>query len=334
MRAFPASHPAALRSGSYGRAPLGLVEDVRAGLSGPGQKMLPSRWLYDEVGSALFEAICLLPEYGLTRADARILENHAAEIAGRARGPLRVAELGSGSARKSRPLLAALARERPLTYVPIDISRAALTRCEAELGLLARLAVEPLEAEYLEGLAWAAAARKESERLLVLFLGSTIGNFDRPEAVEFLAEVRRVLDPGDMFLLGTDLLKPVPELLAAYDDAAGVTAAFNLNLLARMNRELDANFDLTRFVHEARWDARERRIEMHLRSVEAQSVDIPAARLRIEWREGETLWTESSHKFAPDEPSRLARRAGFRAVEAWSDREWPFAETLMVAKDA
>jgi L-histidine Nalpha-methyltransferase len=334
MRVYPASHPAAQRRAPYCPAPVGLVKDVRAGLSQPGQKRLPSRWLYDEVGSALFEAICLLPEYGLTRADARILEIHAAEIARRARGPLRVAELGSGSARKSRPLLAALAGQRPLTYVPIDISRAALTRCEAEMASLPRLTVGPVEAEYLEGLFCAAAARKEGERLLVLFLGSTIGNFDRPEAVEFLVEVRRLLDPGDMFLLGTDLLKPVPELLAAYDDAAGVTAAFNLNLLARLNRELEANFDLPRFVHEARWDERERRIEMHLRSLEAQSVDIPGARLRIDLREGESLWTESSHKFAPDEPARLARRAGFRVVETWSDGEWPFAETLIVAKDA
>ena len=310
-----------------------MAEDVRAGLSRPGQKTISSRWLYDDVGSALFEAICHLPEYGLTRADARILEDHAAEIARLAGSRLRVAELGSGSAQKSRPLLTALARERPLTYLPIDISPAALRQCEVELARVPRLTVDAFEGEYLEGLSYAALSRRERERLLVLFLGSTIGNFDRLEAEEFLRQVRRILDPGDMLLLGTDLLKPVPELLAAYDDPAGVTAAFNLNLLARLNRELESNFDLYRFVHEARWNDRERRIEMHLRSLDDQSVDIPGARLEIRLRAGETLWTESSHKFAPEEPSRLARRTGFRAAGTWLDYEWPFAETLTTAID-
>jgi L-histidine N-alpha-methyltransferase len=330
----PSSRTVAWRGAPEFRAPLALAEDVRAGLSRPGQKTLPSRWLYDDVGSALFEAICLLPEYGLTRADARILEANGPGIARLAGWPSRVAELGSGTGEKSRPILAALARERPLTYVPIDISSAALARCEAEMTPLPRLTVDTFEGEYLKGLAHAAAGRGADERLLVLFLGSTIGNFDRRAAEEFLLEVRRALAPGDTLLLGTDLIKPVSDLLVAYDDPAGITAAFDLNLLARLNRELDANFDLSRFAHEARWDAEERRIEMHLRSLVAQSVDIPGARLRVRLRGGETLWTESSHKFDPEEPASLARRAGFRLEGTWSDREWPFAETLLRVEDA
>jgi L-histidine N-alpha-methyltransferase len=334
MIGWRASRSAAVRGAPRTQAATALAEDVRSGLSRRGQKTLPSRWLYDDVGSALFEAICLLPEYGLTRADARILTTHGPEIARLAGWPARVAELGSGTGEKSRAILAALARERPLTYVPIDISRAALDRCEAEMGQVPRLTVDSFEGDYLDGLSHAAAFRAAGERLLVLFLGSTIGNFDRTVAEEFLIEVRRILVPGDTLLLGTDLLKPVPVLLAAYDDPAGITSAFDLNLLARLNRELGANFDLTRFAHEARWDPGERRIEMHLRSLEDQSVDIPGARLQIRLRAGETLWTESSHKYAPEEPARLARRAGFHIVGAWVDREWPFAESLFRAGDA
>jgi len=314
--------------------PTALAADIRAGLLRPGQKSIPSRWLYDDVGSALFEAICLLPEYGLTRADARILTAHSTEIAHLASRPVRVAELGSGTGEKSRAILAALARQRALTYVPIDISRAALARCGAEMASVPGLKVDAFEGEYLEGLSHAAAARRPRERLLVLFLGSTIGNFDRREADEFLRKIRRILTPGDMLLLGTDLIKPVPDLLVAYDDPAGVTAAFNRNLLTRLNRDLDANFDLARFTHEARWDDRERRIEMHLRSLADQSVDIPGARLRVRLRAGETLWTESSHKYAPGEAAKIARRTGFRCLRSWSDREWPFAESLLRADES
>ena len=325
---------AAVHGAPYRQVPTALAADIRAGLSRPGQKSIPSRWLYDDVGSALFEAICLLPEYGLTRADARILAAHSSEIAHLASRPVRVAELGSGTGEKSRAILAALTRERPLTYVPIDISRAALARCEAEMASVPGLKVDAFEGEYLEGLSHAVAARKPGERLLALFLGSTIGNFDRREAEAFLRKVRQALAPGDPLLLGTDLIKPVPDLLAAYDDPAGVTAAFNRNLLARLNRELDANFDLARFTHEARWDEPERRIEMHLRSLAEQSVDIPGARLRVRLRAGETLWTESSHKYAPDEISKIARRTGFRCLRSWSDREWPFAESLLRADES
>ncbi|HEU5180327.1 MAG TPA: L-histidine N(alpha)-methyltransferase [Candidatus Polarisedimenticolia bacterium] len=311
--------------------PRNLAEEIRAGLSGPGQKRIPSRWLYDDVGSALFEVICLMPEYGLARADARILRSHAAEMAALVGRPACVAELGSGSGWKSRLLLAPLAREAPLTYIPIDISRAALARCETEMMAVRGLLVDRFEGEYLAGLSYAAASRETGEPLLVLFLGSTIGNFERAEAEEFLVEIRRILSPGDMILLGTDLIKPEEDLLAAYDDPARITAAFNLNVLARLNRELQADFDLLRFSHEARWNAAQRRIEMHLCSIGAQAVDIPGARLRIALRSGESLWTESSHKFTPEEPAILAQRTGYQVVCRWSDGLWPFSETLLRA---
>jgi L-histidine N-alpha-methyltransferase len=166
--------------------------------------------------------------------------------------------------------------------------------------------------------------------LLVLFLGSTIGNFDREAGEGFLREVRATLRTGDALLLGTDLEKSVAVQMLAYDDPAGVTAAFNMNLLARINRELGANFDLSRFRHEARWSAAERRIEMHLRSTQDQIVLIPAAKLEIRFKEGETIWTESSHKYQPAEVVAMAQRTGFRCEGQWIDEEWPFAQNLLI----
>ena len=241
--------------------------DVRAGLLRPGQKELPSKYLYDEVGSALFEVISVLPEYGLTRADERLLRRHAIEIVSRLKSRVLVAELGSGSGKKTRWILEALTRRQRTTYCPIEISPTALARCESELGQIECVSIVGFERPYLDGLLAAASGRREDEHLLVLFLGSTIGNFDRDAGERFLTEVRRILYPGDALLLGTDLEKPLPQLLAAYDDSIGVTAAFNLNLLARINRELDADFDVSAFRHEARYNFPERRIEMHLRSI-------------------------------------------------------------------
>jgi uncharacterized SAM-dependent methyltransferase len=176
-----------------------------------------------------------------------------------------------------------------------------------------------------------AAYRKHGHRLLVLFLGSTIGNFDRPAALDFLSEVRCILQPGDGLLLGADLDKPSSQLLAAYDDELGVTAAFNLNLLARANRELGADFDLTQFEHLARINPDTRSIEMHLRSMRRQVVSIQIAEIGVEFQEGETIWTESSHKYTPTEIFDMARRCGFRCEMQWIDQEWPFAENLLVA---
>lgn len=306
-----------------------LAADVRDGLGRGAPKSLPSKWLYDDVGSALFEAICRLPEYGLTRADERILVRHAADVTATLGGPRLVAELGSGSGRKTRPLLEAAARHGAVTYVPIDISAAALEACQASLDDLGGVRVAPHLGDYLEGLHDASARRRAGERLLVLFLGSTIGNFDRTAGQSFLRDLRRALRPGDGLLLGTDLEKPVEVLRLAYDDPAGVTAAFDRNLLARLNRELGADFDLSRFVHEARWNHAARRIEMHLRSIREQTVTIPGARLQVRFARDETIWTESSHKYRRDEALELGARAGFEAAAQWFDDEWPFAETLL-----
>jgi L-histidine Nalpha-methyltransferase len=310
-----------------------FAEDVRWGLTKDGQKEIPSKYLYDEVGSALFEVITVLPEYGLFRADERLLRQNAEAIAEIVKaGPVVVAELGSGSGRKTVWLLDALAKKQPIVYRPIEISAKALDQCSKELGQLHNVELRPLQESYLEGLLSVAAARQPGEQLLVLFLGSTIGNFESRAAELFLAEVRQALIPGDAFLLSADLEKPLEQLLAAYDDPLGVTASFDLNVLARMNRELDADFDLSAFRHMARYDGEERRIEMHLLSTRAQRVAIPRARCSVPIMEGETIWTESSHKYRPDELKDMGRRSGFRPLRQWLDAEWRFAQTLFIAE--
>lgn len=311
---------------------LEFAADVRAGLTRPGQRELPSKYLYDEVGSELFEAICLLPEYGLTRADTRLLQKHAEEIISRMPLPTHVAELGSGSGKKTRLILEALAKRQRTFYYPIEISPAALAACEKELGQLDFVSLVGYEKPYLEGLRAVAARREPGEHLCVLFLGSTIGNFDRPAADDFLRQVRAILETGDSLLLGTDLEKDVATQILAYDDPIGVTAAFNLNLLARINRELGADFSLRDFRHVALWNSQERRIEMHLQSLWRQRVNIRGAGLLLRLEEGETIWTESSHKYKPQEPGEMALRAGFLQIAQWIDAEWPFAQNLWIVE--
>lgn len=309
-----------------------FAADVRESLTKPGQRELPSKYLYDEVGSALFETICVLPEYGLTRADTRLLQENAAEIVARVPSPVRVAELGSGSGKKTRWILEALSRRQVTYYYPIEISPHALAACEKELAQMDLVSIVGYEQPYIEGLRSVAEGRGDRDHLLVLFLGSTIGNFDRDAGDAFLREVRATLRPGDTLLLGTDLEKAVELQLLAYDDPAGVTAAFNLNLLARLNRELGADFDLSCFRHEARWNYADRRIEMHLRSTCRQSVCIPAANLRVVLNEDETIWTESSHKYKAEEIPEMAARTGFRCDAQWIDKEWPFAQNFLIAE--
>jgi L-histidine Nalpha-methyltransferase len=306
--------------------------DVAVGLTHPGQKELPSKYLYDALGSALFDAICVLPEYGVTRAETRLLKKHADEIVARVPSPVIVAELGSGSGQKTRWLLEALARRQRVNYYPIDISGSALSRCQQELGQIDFVSIVGFESAYLDGLHKVAARRKEDERLLVLFLGSTIGNFDRPAADVFLREVRAILSEGDALLVATDLQKPEEMLKLAYDDPTGVTAAFNKNLLARINRELDGDFDLTQFDHVAKFDESEKRIEMHLRSKIWQRINIRRAGLRFYMREGETIWTESSHKYRPEDVIDMGERSGYRCAGQWFDEEWPFAQSLFFAE--
>jgi L-histidine N-alpha-methyltransferase len=307
-----------------------FASDVRSGLRKP-QKELHSKYLYDELGSALFEAITHLPEYGLTRADERLLAEHAGGIADLIRPPVTVIELGSGTGRKTRPILAALGGSNPgLRYFPIDVSAEALARCRRELDDVAD--VHPLWESYLDGLASAVAEREAGEGLLILFLGSTIGNFERRCALEFLRDLRRPLRSGDALLVGADLVKEPERMLSAYDDATGVTAAFNLNLLGRINRELGGTFELGKFEHEARWNEPEQRIEMHLRSRADQTVAIRESALEASFRAGETIWTESSHKFRLGDMLRMAEAAGFDVAAQWTDREWPFVESLLTVR--
>lgn len=311
-----------------------LAQDVRAGLSKAGQKELPSKYFYDEIGSALFEAISYLPEYGLSRAGERLLGKYAPAIASRLPSPVIVAELGCGSGRKTRGLLEALARRHLVTYHPIEISGSALEICKRELDDIKSICIEGLEREYLDGLLEVSARRRTDQHLLVLFLGSTIGNFDRLQGVQFLKQIRQILMPKDSLLLATDLEKSVSRLMLAYDDPLGVTAAFNLNLLARLNRELDADFRVNQFRHVARYNHEERRIEMYLLSVSEQTVRIPGANLIITFERGETIWTESSHKYSLSEVIQMAQQSGFRCDAQWVDEEWPFAQSFFVAEQS
>jgi L-histidine N-alpha-methyltransferase len=307
----------------------GFARDVRNGLSQLGQKQLPCEYFYDEVGSALFEAITVLPEYGLTRADARVIRHLAPELADYLRVPATIAELGSGSGSKTRWILESMMEHGRVTYYPIDVSASALAQCARELKPFAE--VHPIEDTYLNGLREAVCRRGHGQPMLVLFLGSTIGNFERAAAQDFLRDIRACLMPGDALLLGTDLIKPLARMILAYDDPAGVTAAFNLNLLARINHELDGDFAVRRFVHEARWNAHHRRVEMHLRSLVAQTAFIRAAHLECEFHKDETIWTESCHKFHAEEIGEMASAAGFECAAQWLDEDWLFAESLLTA---
>jgi L-histidine Nalpha-methyltransferase len=313
-------------------APSAMALDVCNGLLKEGQKEIPSKYLYDSVGSALFEVICHLPEYGVTRAEGRILTRYADEIVSKLPTPVLVAELGSGTGKKTRRILEALClRQRETSYHPIEISRDALVMCQRELGDIHCISIVGMEREYLQGLHEVVARRHEGQHLMVLFLGGTIGNFDGSASVDFLSRVRSILHVGDSLLLGADMLKPVGTLIAAYDDPLGVTAAFNRNLLVRLNREIGTNFDLTQFEHSAIFNEQTNSIEMHLRSKIDQTVHIPAAGASFELLAGETVWTETSHKHSSMELIEMARKAGFHYEARWVDDEWAFAENLWIA---
>ena len=309
-----------------------FLSDVSKGLTRNGQKSIPSKYLYDTVGSALFEVITLLPEYGLTRADERLLDTHALKLPDYFQSTPAVVELGSGTGTKTRRVLDVFRNNCELLYFPIDISIPSLARCQKDMAQLDAVHVHPIAHSYIDGLQEALNHTPSKRPLLVLFLGSTIGNFNRPRISEFLSSIRRILRPGDVLLLGTDLEKPISQLLAAYDDKSGVTAAFNRNVLSRINRDLDGHFELNRFGHIVRWNSKERRIEMHLESRKAQNVRIEAANLTIKFYRGETIWTESSHKFNCEEVIQIGQNSGFQCVAQWTDQEWPFAESVLVAE--
>jgi dimethylhistidine N-methyltransferase len=312
---------------------------VRAGLTAE-PKTLPPRYFYDALGACLFEAICRLPEYYLTRAEDEILRTHLPAILDRAwpatgrEGFL--VEFGAGSATKTRHVIGALLERCPeLHYFPIDVSEPTLT--SAARSLLQdhpSLRVTGIAGEFADVFATLGGALRERAPhapLLALFLGSTIGNFEPHQAPGFLADVRSVLRPGDALLLGADLAKPAAEVLPGYDDALGVTAAFNLNLLLRINRELGGDFDLASFRHHARLNEERSRVEMHLVSQVAQRVTIRALGLELAFREGESIHTENSYKYSEDDLRALAASGGFELAAVWRDRAQLFQLGLLRA---
>ena len=315
-------------------------------------KQLQSKYLYDALGSSLFEAICRLPWYRITRAERRLLERHAPEIVARLcprrpgsgqvprpgsgqaddRSVPLIVELGCGSGEKIVILAEALqaAGGRARVHL-IDISSQALEQSERTLGRLRHISVVGHRETYEVGLRQAAAAREGNHPVLVLLLGSNIGNFDVPAAHEFLCAIRGALQPGDAMLLGADLVKPERDLQLAYDDPLGVTAAFNRNLLVRINRELGATFDLDGFAHAAVWNPAHHRVEMHLESLAAQRVTIAESGITVGFERGERIWTESSYKYEPSRIDDMGLAAGFVSTEQWIDDEARFALTLFTA---
>ncbi len=295
-------------------------------------KQLQSKYLYDPLGSSLFEAICRLPWYRITRAENRLLISHAAEIVS-ALGlePSTIVELGPGSGEKLAVLAEALQASGAAARVHIiDISSQALEQTEQRLTRLHHVSVVGHQSTYEVGLRRAARARDGSGPMLVLLLGSNIGNFDTPAALAFLRRIRDVLQPGDLLLLGADLVKPERELRLAYDDPLGITAAFNKNLLVRINRELGGTFNLDAFDHRAAWNVLEQRIEMQLVSRAAQIVRIEAAGLSVPFVHDEHIWTESSYKYEPDQIEHMGLESGFALRDQWIDADARFALSLMV----
>jgi dimethylhistidine N-methyltransferase len=313
------------------RDPLaGLADDVRNGLSAQPKRFLP-KYFYDELGSQLFEAICLLPEYYLTRAENEILTRYANEIAASVEGHKTLLEMGSGSASKTRLLIEALLREQSdLLFVPVDISATALeSSSRILLQSYPRLRIEAYAADYFAGLA--ELAKKPRSRTLALFLGSNISNFDQEDAVRFLKAMRSVLHEGDALLLGADLKKDPLVLEAAYNDALGVTSAFNLNVLARINRELGGNFDLRAFKHYAFYNVPLGRIEIYIESLFNQRVRIEKLDLEVEFSVGELIHTENSYKYDTAGIDALAASTGFKRTHTWLDSQERFSSNLLMA---
>jgi dimethylhistidine N-methyltransferase len=295
-------------------------------------RQLPSRYFYDELGSALFEAICRLPWYRITRAESRLLAVHGSGVFRRTRSASTIVELGSGSGDKLRLLIESGGAPRTeLDVHLVDVSASALENSARMLGSLDDVRVTTHQATYEAGLADAARQTPAGTHSLVLFLGSNIGNFDPPGAEEFLRGIRANLVAGDALLIGADLVKPERDLLLAYDDPLGVTAAFNRNLLVRINRELDGDFDIECFAHRAVWNAIDSRVEMHLVAKTPQQIHIERASLDFHMERDEPIWTESSYKYEPDHVVDLLQRCGFGLLEQWIDEADPFALTFVEA---
>lgn len=307
--------------------------DVQIGLTAE-RKWLPPRWFYDELGSSLFDAICFLPEYYVMRAEAELLTTHQREIVDAFGANVRLVELGSGAARKTRILLDPLtARSPALEYVPVDVDAAMLERSGRELLVdYPHLRVTAICSDFTRPSVPLAKLARHRGRTVVLFLGSTIGNLDPEAAVAMLRDLRSSLAPGDALFLGADLRKSRAILEPAYDDPLGITAAFNRNLLVRMNRELDARFDLDSFAHRAFYDETHGRIEMHLVSTNAQRVEIGALGLTVDFAAGESIHSESSYKHDAATLAALAEASGFAIYRTWTDANSWFADVLMAAE--
>jgi dimethylhistidine N-methyltransferase len=325
-------NPTATFAGSI-RVDERIAAAVREGLSSRPRRLPP--WLfYDEAGSRLFEEITELPEYYLTRTERGILSTHAAEmIAEVAEGErLRIAELGAGSADKTRLLLAAaVKRQGTVLYEPVDVSASALKAASERIEQeIAGVTVSAQLMDYTQGLKLEAAGT--GERRLVLYIGSSIGNFEPHEAKRLLERVRAGLKPGDGLLLGMDLAKDEATLLAAYNDAAGVTARFNRNLLVRLNRELAGDFDLEGFAHRAIWNEVESRVEMHLESRTAQRVQLAALDFQVEFAPGESIHTENCYKYRPGQAEAMLAESEFMPAAGWTDERGWFAVCLGKAR--
>ena len=291
-----------------------LRDEVLAGLRAA-QKTLPPKLFYDERGAELFEQICDLPEYYLTRSELEILKSHAGDIAALAGTRCAVIEYGSGAGIKVRLILDAL--ESPVAYVPVDISRSQLIEVASDISAeYRRLAVTPVCADYTARFELPDILPREIKRL-AFFPGSTIGNFHPDEAVEFLKKIRQLVGDNGAMVLGVDRRKETAKLDAAYNDSAGLTAEFNLNMLRRLNRDLRAEFDPDAFEHRAFFNEDASRIEMHLRSVREQIVCVAGE--AIHFGEGETIWTESSYKYSREALDELLDAAGFRVERIWTD---------------
>jgi dimethylhistidine N-methyltransferase len=304
-----------------------FADDVRHGLVAT-PKRLPPRWFYDPLGSSLFESICRLPWYGITRAESALLAEHARDVAAALGDAASIIELGGGSGEKLALLLDALEEHRYATRVHlVDVSARALELASANLARFANITVVPIEATYEQGLSEAVRV-PAAGRQLVVFLGSNIGNSEPDEARALVERIAASLRPGDLFLLGADLVKPEADLILAYDDPLGVTAAFNRNLLQRMNTELGADFELETFAHQARWNEAAGRVEMHLVSRLRQIVHVPGAGVRVSFMPGESIWTESSHKYDSTSIQALGASAGFSTCAQWIEPRVRFALTL------
>ena len=290
-------------------------------------RRLPPKLFYDAAGSHLFELITETPEYYPTRTERGILKKYAGEIIRQAGNNLTLVELGAGSASKTQVLIEALLRRQlRADFYPVDVSSSALQGALATLnGHFPRLRVAPIVADYTHKIPDLNAL---PGRKLVLFIGSTIGNFEPDEAMAFLKGVHRSLQPGDALLIGFDLIKDAGILYNAYNDARGVTAAFNKNMLVRINRELGGSFDLEAFEHVAFWNRRGSRIEMHLKSVYEQTVWVEDLGRGFHFEKGERIHTENSYKFNVESISRLLRRSGFKLEKQWTDAQGWFCEAL------